>query len=53
MGMVLEGCDYIIVKKACKNTANAFTSHGVKILKYSSESLKTEAILREISSLFI
>lgn len=53
MGEALEGCDYIVVKKACKNTANAFTSSGVKILKYSGESLKAESILREVSSLFI
>ncbi|MFA6196247.1 MAG: hypothetical protein WC656_06360 [Sulfurimonas sp.] len=53
MGVALDGCDYIVVKKACKNTANAFTSHGVKILKYSGESSKAEAVLREVSSLFI
>ncbi|MFA6138074.1 MAG: hypothetical protein WC667_08310 [Sulfurimonas sp.] len=53
MGVVLEGCDYIVVTKACKNTANAITSHGVKILKYSGESLKADSILKEMSSQFL
>ncbi len=53
MGVALDGCDYIVVKKACKNTANAITSHGVKILKYSGESLKAETVLREMSSQFL
>ncbi len=53
MGVTLEGCDYIVVKKACKNTANAITSHGVKILKYSGESSKADVILREMASQFL
>lgn len=50
MGFELKECDYIIVKKACKNTANSFTSQGLKIVKYNGESLKVDAILNEISS---
>jgi predicted Fe-Mo cluster-binding NifX family protein len=53
MGEVLDACDYIVVKRACKNTANAMSSHGVKIVKYGGESLKADAILRELSSKFI
>lgn len=53
MGVVLDECDYIVVKKACKNTANAITSHGVKIIKYSGESSQAESILKEVSSQFI
>lgn len=53
MGVALVGCDYIVVRKACKNTANAITSSGVKIVKYNGESLKAESILREVSSSFL
>lgn len=52
MGAAIEGCDYIVLTKACKNTANAITSVGVKILKYSGESLKAESILKEMSAQF-
>ncbi len=53
MGVALEECDYIVVRKACKNTANAFMSQGVKIVKYAGDATQAEAILRESASHFI
>ncbi len=53
MGRVLTNCDYIVVKKACKNTANSFTSQGIKLIKYNGESFESDAILREVSAKFI
>ena len=53
MGTVLDECDYIVLTRACKNTANTMTSHGVKIVKYTGESTQADAILREVSANFI
>jgi len=53
MGRVLTECDYLVVKKACKNTAKSFTSQGIKLVKYNGEAFQTDAILREVSSKFI
>ncbi len=53
MGEVLEDCDYIVVKRACKNTANAMKNYGVKIVKYEGAAPKGDAILKEVSSKFI
>ncbi|WP_345993928.1 hypothetical protein [Sulfurimonas sp. HSL-1716] len=53
MGKVLEDCDYIVVKRACKNTANAMKSYGVKIVKYEGSSQKADAILKELSGKFV
>jgi predicted Fe-Mo cluster-binding NifX family protein len=53
MGEVLEDCDYLVVKRACKNTANAMKNYGVKIVKYDGTSPKSDAILRELSAKFI
>ena len=52
MGEALKGCNYIVVRKACKNTANSFTSQGIKLVKYNGESLEVSAILKETSSSF-
>lgn len=53
MGRALVGCDFIVVKKACKNTAKSFTSEGIKLVKYNGESFDTDSILKEVSSKFI
>ena len=37
MGKVLEDCDFLIVKRACKNTAAAMANYGVVIKKYNGE----------------
>ena len=49
MGHALQGCDYIVVQKACKNTANAFIESGIKIKKYDGISKKAQQILGEIT----
>ena len=39
-------------RKACKNTANSFTSQGIKLVKYNGEALDVNAILKETSASF-
>lgn len=53
MGVVLEDCNYLVVKRACKNTANAMKSSGVNIIKYSGDDMKSETILRTLATKFI
>lgn len=53
MGRALKGCNFVVVKKACKNTAKSFTSEGIKLVKYNGESFDTDSILKEVSSKFI
>ncbi len=52
MGMVLEDCDYLVASRACKNTARTMQNHGVKIVKYSGQTPKSDAILREVAAQF-
>jgi len=52
MGVALDGCDYIVVSRACKNTAKSMNDHGVKIVKYSGSATNADAVLREVSSKF-
>ena len=53
MGVALSDCNYIVVKKACKNTAKSFVSQGIKIVKYNGESLEVSDILKETSANFV
>ncbi|BAK73687.1 hypothetical protein [Arcobacter sp. L] len=53
MGIALKECNYIVVKKACKNTANSFTSQGIKLVKYNGEANDVNTILKETSAQFI
>lgn len=53
MGRALTDCNYVVVKKACKNTAKSFTSQGIKLVKYNGESFLTDDILKEVSSKFV
>ncbi|WP_373073099.1 hypothetical protein [Sulfurimonas sp.] len=53
MGVVLDECDYIVVTRACKNTANTMNDHNVKIIKYTGDASNADAILREVSAQFI
>jgi len=53
MGTVLDECDYIVVMRACKNTANTMSEHGVTIVKYVGDKTNADAILREVSASFI
>ena len=52
MGVALSECNYIVVQKACKNTAKSFVSQGIKIVKYNGESLDVSDILKETSGSF-
>ncbi len=52
MGFALTDCAYIVVKKACKNTAKSFTSQGIKLVKYNGESFESTEVLREVSAQF-
>ncbi|WP_417333493.1 NifB/NifX family molybdenum-iron cluster-binding protein [Halarcobacter sp.] len=53
MGRALKECNYIVVKKACKNTAKSFTSEGIKLVKYNGDSFESTKILNELSSKFV
>ncbi|MFA7084153.1 MAG: hypothetical protein WC141_06400 [Arcobacteraceae bacterium] len=53
MGTALKDCTYVVVQKACKNTANSFTSAGIKLIKYNGDSLEVGKILQETSAKFI
>jgi predicted Fe-Mo cluster-binding NifX family protein len=53
MGEALIDCSYVVVRKACKNTANSFTSQGIKLVKYNGESLDVNIILKETSASFL
>jgi len=52
MGEVLEDCDYLVVSRACKNTANAMKNHGISLVKYSGTDRNGDAILRQLSAQF-
>jgi len=52
MGHVLEDCNYIVVRRACKNTANTMKNNGVNIIKYMGEAPQSEAILKELAIKF-
>jgi len=50
MGKVLEDCDFLVVTRACKNTAAAMAEYGVHIRKYSGDPAKADAVLRGVAS---
>ena len=52
MGVVLDNCDYIVVNRACKNTANAMAKRGVKIVKYAGNTVNANDILKEVAGQF-
>lgn len=53
MGDVLTECDYIVVRRACKNTANAMAKHDIKIKKYNGNAIEAKQILQELSVEFV
>lgn len=53
MGEALKDCNYVVVKKACKNTANSFVSQGIKLVKYNGDSFDVNDILKDTSIYFI
>lgn len=50
MGELLEDCDFLVVKRACKNTAVAMAEYGVAVKKYSGDSAKADAVLSQVSA---
>jgi len=50
MGDTLQDCNFIVVKKACKNTAKAMEAQGVSIKKYSGDATDALAILRGVAA---
>jgi predicted Fe-Mo cluster-binding NifX family protein len=52
MGVALHECDYVVVAKACKNTARTMNDNGISIVKYNGTSTNSDVILREVASSF-
>ena len=50
MAKTLEDCNYLVAKRACKNTAEAMVNYGITIVKYSGDATKTDAILPSVSN---
>ncbi|MEA3491249.1 MAG: hypothetical protein U9R27_05045 [Campylobacterota bacterium] len=53
MGTALNSCDYLVVKKACKNTVNAMKPYDISIVKYRGTSPSSDAILKEMAMKFV
>lgn len=53
MAEALEDCDYLVVKRACKNTARSMANLGVKLVKYNGQAHVADAVLKELSSQFV
>ena len=45
----IKDCDYIIVKRACKNTMLGLQKAGVKVKKYNGSDLDAKAVLAQMS----
>ena len=52
MAEAIKDCDYVLVKMACKNTANSMKEFGVKVKKYNGEKTNAKEALGEISGEF-
>lgn len=50
MADAIEDCDYLIVKKACKNTVKSMANLGISAVKYTGSASKADAILSEMSA---
>jgi predicted Fe-Mo cluster-binding NifX family protein len=53
MGDALDDCDYMVVRRACKNTAKAMAEHGIKIKKYNGKGIEAKQVLQELSAEFV
>ncbi len=45
LGQLVHDCDVVLVKKACKNTANSLGSKGVKVKKIDEKALNAKEAL--------
>ncbi len=52
MSEAIKDCDYLVVKSACKNTANSMKEFGIKMKKYNGEKTNAKEALGEISAEF-
>ena len=52
MGTALNECQYLVTKKACKNTVNSMKANGINVVKYSGNGLKSDDILKEVAANF-
>jgi predicted Fe-Mo cluster-binding NifX family protein len=52
MADAISDCDYIVVKMACKNTANSMNNLGVKLKKYNGTEAQAGKILMELAAQF-
>ena len=50
MGDALNGCSYIVVKKACKNTVNSMKENGINVIKYSGQTNSSQELLKEVAA---
>ncbi len=53
MADALEDCDYLVVRRACKNTAASMMNLGIKIKKYNESATKAEEVLKALSNEFV
>lgn len=53
MGDTLKDCHYLVVSRACKNTARSMAEHDIKIQKYIGKGLEAKQILQELSTQFV
>jgi predicted Fe-Mo cluster-binding NifX family protein len=53
MADVLEDCDYLIARRACKNTATSMANLGIKIKKYSDSATQAEEVLSSLSAALV
>ncbi len=52
MSEAIKDCDYLVIKSACKNTANSMKEFGIKMKKYNGEKINAKEALGEISAEF-
>ncbi|MEA2027690.1 MAG: hypothetical protein U9N49_01765, partial [Campylobacterota bacterium] len=53
IGEALDGCNYLVAKRACKNTANAMKPYSIKIIKYNGNTTKADGVLQELAVSFV
>ena len=53
MADALEDCDYLVVRRACKNTAASMANLGIKIKKYSDSATKAGDVLSSLSATLV
>lgn len=53
MASALEDCDYLIVRRACKNTVASMANLGIKIKKYDDHATKAGEVLSSLSSALV